>query len=87
MCPIADGNRATFARRRAGWATLWILLVLGGGCSEQDMVIQPKVKPLGSLRDALYWKQENIERWLAQGEEDALEAAGQNISVLNCFGR
>jgi predicted acylesterase/phospholipase RssA len=50
-------------------------------------IIQPKVKPLGSLRDALYWKQENIERWLAQGEEDALEAAGQNISVLNCFGR
>jgi len=50
-------------------------------------IIQPKTKPLGSLRDALYWKRDNIERWLKQGEEDALEAAGQNISVLNCFER
>jgi mono/diheme cytochrome c family protein len=31
------------ARRRAGWAASWLVLVLG--CSEQDMVIQPKFKP------------------------------------------
>jgi NTE family protein len=33
-------------------------------------VISPG-RALGSLRDALYWKRENIERWLAQGAEDA----------------
>ena len=35
------------ARRRAGWAASWLVLVLGlvPGCNEQDMVIQPKVKP------------------------------------------
>jgi hypothetical protein len=26
---------------------------------------------LGSMRDALYWKRENIERWLALGYRDA----------------
>ncbi|MEA2631180.1 MAG: hypothetical protein QOE66_1399 [Chloroflexota bacterium] len=31
------------APRRAGWAASWLVLVLG--CSEQDMVIQPKLKP------------------------------------------
>ena len=37
---------------------------------------------LGSVRDALAWKQENIERWIAQGRD-----AGKNISLPNCFWR
>jgi predicted acylesterase/phospholipase RssA len=37
---------------------------------------------LGSMRDALVWKQSNVERWIAQGEE-----AGKNISLPNCFWR
>ncbi len=32
-------------------------------------------RPLGSLRDALYWKQENISRWIEQGAADAAELA------------
>src|SRR5579863_67801 len=31
-------------------------------------------RPLGSMYDALYWKRENIDRWLAQGARDALAA-------------
>jgi NTE family protein len=41
------------------------------------------IKPdgaLGSVRDALHWKRENIERWMALGEETA-----KNISIPNCF--
>lgn len=37
---------------------------------------------LGSVRDALVWKEENIERWIGQGRE-----AVKNISIPNCFGR
>jgi NTE family protein len=33
-------------------------------------VICPK-RTLGSLSDSLHWKRDNIERWLAQGAEDA----------------
>jgi hypothetical protein len=38
---------ATLARRRANrrWAASLLLCVLQAGCSEQDMVIQPRVKP------------------------------------------
>ncbi len=39
---------------------------------------------LGSMRDALSWKRENIERWLDQGYEDAL---AKNISIPNCLER
>jgi mono/diheme cytochrome c family protein len=35
----------TSARHRAGWAASWLLVALAPGCSEQDMVIQPKLKP------------------------------------------
>jgi NTE family protein len=35
---------------------------------------------LGSLRDALRWKRENIERWLDLGYAD-----GKNISIPDCF--
>jgi NTE family protein len=38
--------------------------------------------PLGSVSDALRWKRENVERWIAQGRE-----AGKNISIQNCFWR
>jgi mono/diheme cytochrome c family protein len=31
------------ARRRAGWAASWLVLLLG--CSKEDMVTQPKLKP------------------------------------------
>jgi hypothetical protein len=29
--------------------------------------------PLGTIRDALTWNAENIERWIRQGEDDARE--------------
>jgi predicted acylesterase/phospholipase RssA len=38
--------------------------------------------PLGSVRAALNWKRENIDRWLALGDESA-----KNISIPNCFWR
>jgi predicted acylesterase/phospholipase RssA len=37
---------------------------------------------LGSVRDALHWKRENVERWIGQGDE-----AAKNISIPNCFWR
>jgi NTE family protein len=37
-------------------------------------VIPPR--DLGSVRDALVWSRGNIERWIAQGERDALRALG-----------
>jgi predicted acylesterase/phospholipase RssA len=37
---------------------------------------------LGSVCDALAWKKENVERWLALGEDSA-----KNISIPNCFWR
>jgi predicted acylesterase/phospholipase RssA len=39
-------------------------------------------RPLGSVRDALNWKQENVERWIVEGGE-----AAKNISIPNCFWR
>ena len=30
--------------------------------------------PLGTIRDALYWKEDNARRWIAQGERDAAAA-------------
>lgn len=38
--------------------------------------------PLGSMRDALRWNQDNIERWMEQGYR-----AAKNISILNCIER
>ena len=43
------------------------------------MLVEPD-GVLGSVRDALAWKRENIERWIAQGEQ-----AAKNISIPNCF--
>jgi mono/diheme cytochrome c family protein len=45
MCRTVDWIATTLARRRARWTACWLLLVASGGCSEQDMVIQPRVKP------------------------------------------
>ncbi|HWX36909.1 MAG TPA: patatin-like phospholipase family protein [Steroidobacteraceae bacterium] len=39
---------------------------------------------LGSMRDAMRWKRDNIERWLEQGYEDAL---AKDISIANCLER
>lgn len=38
-------------------------------------LIQPS-EPLGSLRDAIVWKPENMRRWLALGERDGMRALG-----------
>lgn len=43
------------------------------------LTIEPQ-GALGSIRDALVWKRENIERWIELGEE-----GGKNISIPNCF--
>ena len=37
--------------------------------------------PLGALRDAIFWNEENVRRWIAQGESDA--AAIQSLPVRN----
>jgi NTE family protein len=37
--------------------------------------------PLGSVRDALCWKKENVSRWIAQGEREA--AAIQSLPTRN----
>ena len=37
---------------------------------------------IGSMRDALRWKRENVDRWLQMGY-----AAAQNISLPKCYGR
>jgi predicted acylesterase/phospholipase RssA len=43
------------------------------------LIIEPE-GVLGSVRDALHWTPENIERWIAMGED-----AAKNISIPNCF--
>ena len=45
------------------------------------ITIEP-AETLGSVRDALVWKKENVERWIERGREDA-----KNISIPNCFWR
>ena len=47
-----------------------------------DLVTIEPAETLGSVRDALNWKQENVERWIQQGGE-----AAKNISIPNCFWR
>jgi hypothetical protein len=37
---------------------------------------------LGSVTDALKWKQANVNRWIEEGR-----AAAKNISIPNCFWR
>lgn len=38
--------------------------------------------PLGSMRDAVRWKRDNVERWLEMGY-----TAAKNISIPDCFAR
>jgi predicted acylesterase/phospholipase RssA len=40
------------------------------GASLQVVRVEPS-RRLGSLRDAVCWSDDNIERWIAQGEQDA----------------
>jgi predicted acylesterase/phospholipase RssA len=40
----------------------------------QVIEIGPPI-PLGTVRDSLVWREENIRRWIRQGEEDAAAAA------------
>jgi NTE family protein len=47
-----------------------------------DLVTIEPEETLGSIRDALNWKQENVERWIAQGRDVV-----KNISIPNCFWR
>jgi predicted acylesterase/phospholipase RssA len=42
--------------------------------SNVELVTIVPSRRLGSLSDALYWKRENIDRWLEQGTKDVLAA-------------
>jgi predicted acylesterase/phospholipase RssA len=56
--PLVKGFRACFGHRPP----------LPSGV---NLTILAPSRPLGSLHDALYWKQTNIERWIEQGAADA----------------
>src|SRR5437667_282201 len=49
---------------------------------EVELVMIKPAKPLGSVNDALYWKRDNIDKWLNLGFE-----AATNISLPNCIER
>jgi len=49
---------------------------------EVELRIIETPAPLGSLRDALVWKRDNIARWMEAGYR-----AAENISVPNCIER
>lgn len=40
------------------------------------------MQPLGSVRDTIQWKRDNIERWLDQGAEDALRVVTQKTFLF-----
>jgi hypothetical protein len=40
------------------------------------------LRPLGSVRDTIQWKRDNIERWLDQGAEDALRVVTQKTFLF-----
>jgi NTE family protein len=44
-------------------------------------LILPARHPIGGLRDAIRYRPENIERWIAEGRADAVR---KNISILDC---
>jgi len=41
---------------------------------ELEVIEVRPAAPLGSVRDALFWKEENVRRWIGQGERDAAAA-------------
>jgi len=41
-----------------------------------DLVLIGPRMPLGSVRDALTWSPENVQRWIQQGEDDAAASPG-----------
>ena len=41
-----------------------------------DLVLIGPRTPLGSVRDALTWSPENVQRWIQQGEDDAAASPG-----------
>jgi NTE family protein len=41
-----------------------------------DLVLISPRTPLGSVRDAITWSPENVQRWIQQGEDDAEAALG-----------
>jgi predicted acylesterase/phospholipase RssA len=51
-----------------------VMLGKRAGTSLKVVRIEPS-RRLGSLRDALRWNAANIERWIAQGEQDAKSIA------------
>ncbi len=60
--PLLKGFRASFGHRPA----------LPSGI---DLTILAPSRQLGSVRDAIYWKQANIEHWIEQGAADAAALA------------
>src|ERR1700681_1117454 len=60
--PLVKGFRACFGHRPP----------LPSGV---NLTILTPSRPLGSLRDALHWKQTTIERWIEQGAADAANLA------------
>jgi len=62
--------------------------------SLEVLTVTPR-RLLGSPAESIYWRRENAERWIAQGEEDAraIVAAleswdnARDISLTNCFER
>jgi NTE family protein len=65
--PIVKGFRRVFGHHPPLPASVELVTVEPAGA-------------LGSVRDALVWNRENIERWIELGEETA-----KNISIPNCF--
>ena len=59
---VVSGFRAARAARRRGARELPLRLISPG-------------RSLGTLREALFWNEAAIRRWIAQGEADAAEAA------------
>ena len=51
-----------------------------------ELAVLKPGRRLGSVRDALRWNRQNMERWIEQGSADAA-AALKNISILNCLRR
>lgn len=58
----------------------------GGAGSMETLMISPRA-PLGGVGDFLRWKRENVERWIAQGFEDARAAIQANPAFFESSER